>query len=71
MALEERNRALADELKRMEIISREKQERDEISRLYDAREEGRSEAQQQIALRLSQEGVDCETIFRVTGVRLS
>lgn len=32
--------ALADELQRMEIISRDKYQRDEISRLVDAKDEG-------------------------------
>ena len=83
MALQERNKALADELQRMEIISRDKYQRDEISRLIDAKDEGealglvkgeakgRAEAQEQIALAMLEDGMDPEKIFRLTGVKLA
>jgi hypothetical protein len=79
MALEERSKALADELQRMEIISRDKYQRDEISRLIDAQDEGearrmakgRVETQEQIALAMLEDGMDPDKIFRLTGVKLA
>lgn len=66
----------------MEIISRDKYQRDEISRLIDAQDEGEArglakgraekEAElRQVAQGLLEDGMDPEKIFRLTGVKLA
>ena len=76
MALQARNLALADEIQRARILSREKFERDQVAYISEAEERGRLEGKlegkleglRHVALNLLQLGMDPQTIIATTGL---
>ena len=68
MALESMRRAYAKDPIRELIEAREKAERDELSRLHNARLEGKLEGKLEVARSLLAAGVDRETILGATGL---